>query len=433
MVFIDKFGSKILYYRSKTDYGYTEPNLSDKHEVVLTQNMGLYKDYQNRNYDVHLLSSYFGLSDTIGLYEIYSYFFDGNVESDFDMLELIFNGLFLKSDFCFCLNIDATFCWFVVTQQGIKILGTMQYSYTASKYTMGKFIKKLRYAIAKSGYNLNCVTYLFWSEKDLLIDIENYITKRFYLDEFFGKINGMKGMNCMNVMQLLDTEIKETYRVTAKDFLECLNKSFNKLKIYEKDGILYSGNTFYKDYSTCISPIINPNECNYGIILDCEGKSSGILQDGGRQFGGLIFCKYKNILLNLDTFICDEVLLEETILKVFDNYKLLTNLSLFKNKPIDILVYGTSDELLFTTSLHNVCSKKNIRNIIKNIHFVNVYDYINEYLMLNKPLDSKHTLDNVARFLNVQVVQPLHNPSNDARTLFNVLARILQITKKFVV
>lgn len=433
MVFIDRFGSKFLYYREKTDYGFKEPSLETPNEIIFTQDMELYKDYQNRNLNVYLLSSYFGLSQNLGLYEVYSYFFDGTIESDFEMLELIFNGLLQSSDFCFCLNIDATFCWFKIQNNSIKILGTMQYSYAASKYSMGKFIKKLRYGIAKSGYNLNKVSYFFWSKDDLLTDIDNYIPNRNYLEDFFGNIQGMKGMNCMNVMQLLDTEIKETYRVTAKDFVECLNKSFNKLKIYEKDGIIYSGNTFYKDYSTCVSPLINVNECVYGIILDCEGKSSGILQDGGRQFGGLIFCKYKNILLNLDTFICDEIMLEDTILKVLDNYKTLANIPVFSNKPIDVLVYGSSDEKLFVNSLANICSKKTFKNIQKSIRFINVYDYIKTYLSMNKPLNSRYTLENVAKILNVQVIQPIHNPSNDARTLFNVLARILQITKKFVV
>ena len=80
-----------------------------------------------------------------------------------------------------------------------------------------------------------------------------------------------------------------------------------------------------------------------------------------------------------------------------------------------------------------VLTKKNLKLILRNVHFINVYDYISNYLITYNPLDSKQTLENVAKVLNVQVVQPIHNPSNDARTLFNVLARILQITRKFVI
>ena len=53
MVFIDRFGSKFFYYRGKTDYGFNEPSLETPNEIIFTQDMELYNDYQNRNLNVY--------------------------------------------------------------------------------------------------------------------------------------------------------------------------------------------------------------------------------------------------------------------------------------------------------------------------------------------------------------------------------------------
>ena len=430
MIYIDRFGNKTMYYRNKKDYGFKEPDLFNKEEIILTQDLELLGKYQSKGFQTYLLSAYFGLAETLGLYEIFSYFFDGIVNDDFEMLQVLFDGLIVDSDYVFCLNIGATFCWFRVLQDKLEILGTMQYSYTGSKYSIGKFIKKLRFNIAKSGFNLKKIQYLFWSADTMITDIENYITEYSFLSEFFNKFEGMKGLSCLNIMQLLSTDIKETYKVTAMDFVDCLNQSFKRLNLYEENGTLYSGNVFYKDYSSCICDLINPKECEYGIILDCEGKESGILQEGISKIGGLIFCKYHNILLNVESFVSDDLMLEETIDKVINNFKSYNTNIL--NHNIRVLVYGTSDETLFQASLREKLSQRKYVNICNKLEFINVYDYINSYIDKFDDFDEKHTLENVAKYLSVRVLKPIHNPLNDARTLFNVLSRILQMTKKFV-
>lgn len=431
MIYIDRFGNKTMYYRNINDCGYTDPILPNKEEIILTQDLDLLGLYQSKGFQTYLLSSYFGLSESMGLYEIFSYFFDGVVNNDFEMLQIIFNGLINESDYVFCLNIDATFCWFKVNKDRLDIIGTMQYSHAISKYSVGKFIKKLRFSIAKSGYNLTKIQYMFWSADTMITDIENYVVNYTFLSDFFNKFDGMQGLSCLNVMQLLSTDIKEVYRVTAKDFVDCLNQSFKRLNLYELDGTLYSGNVFYKDYSTCTCDLINSKDCEYGIIIDCEGSESGILQDGLSKLGGLIYCKYHNLLLNVETFVCDEVMLAETIDKMVDNFKAY-NTNILASRKIHVLVYGTSDESLFKASLQKQVTARRYNAICNKLHFVNVYDYVNNYIDSKGSFEEKHTLENVAKYLNVRVIQPIHNPVNDSRTLFNVLSRVLQVTKKFV-
>ena len=123
-------------------------------------------------------------------------------------------------------------------------------------------------------------------------------------------------------------------------------------------------------------------------------------------------------------------MLEETIDKVINNFKSYNTNILSHN--IRVLVYGTSDETLFQASLREKLSQRKYVNICNKLEFINVYDYINSYIDKFDDFDEKHTLENVAKYLSVRVLKPIHNPLNDARTLFNVLSRILQMTKKFV-
>ena len=178
MIYIDRFGTKTMYYRNKSDYGFRDPVLTSKEEIIFTQDLELLGYYQSKGYQTYLLSSYFGLPKTLGLYEVFSYFFDGNVTDDFEMISVLMDGLINDSGYVFCLNIDATFCWFVVKKDRLEIIGTKQYSHSESKYSVGKFVKKLRFDIAKSGFNLKKVQYLFWSRDTNITDITNAIIKR---------------------------------------------------------------------------------------------------------------------------------------------------------------------------------------------------------------------------------------------------------------
>lgn len=434
MIYVDKVSNnKYIYYNSHHVSGYELPDLDlINSDLVVVQSAELYDYYTKLGARVKRLSDVLGLVTDMGLYEIFSFYFEGKVKDDIDMLELIFSGLLNNSDYCFCLKIGVTFCWFEVRKDRIVKLGTLQFGEKPSKYTVGRFIKRLKYQIAKSGVNLNKIRFLTWNKDDISEEFSTYITNYINLESFFGNIDGLKGLTCTNVVKLLSKDIQLRFNVTAETLVDALQVNFRTLGIYEKDGVLYSRNAYLKDYSICVSSILEPEKCTYGIIIDCEGKlgEDGSLQNGCRELGGLIYCKYDNILLNIDTFVCDEKLIEDTLERVFENYKDLTN----QMTNINVLVYGYSDVIMLQSSLEQIGGKKFRKKVLNRVNIVDCQPFFNDYIE-KKGLDIQKNpkLTKLATELKVSPVYPKHMPLNDARTLFNILAKILQITDEFVV
>lgn len=434
MIYVDKVSNnKYIYYNSHHVSGYELPDLDlINSDLVVVQSAELYDYYTKLGARVKRLSDVLGLVTDMGLYEIFSFYFEGKVKDDIDMLELIFSGLLNNSDYCFCLKIGVTFCWFEVRKDRIVKLGTLQFGEKPSKYTVGRFIKRLKYQIAKSGVNLNKIRFLTWNKDDISDEFSTYITNYINLESFFGNIDGLKGLTCTNVVKLLSKDIQLRFNVTAETLVDALQVNFRTLGIYEKDGVLYSRNAYLKDYSICVSSILEPEKCTYGIIIDCEGKlgEDGSLQNGCRELGGLIYCKYDNILLNIDTFVCDEKLIEDTLERVFENYKDLTN----QMTNINVLVYGYSDVIMLQSSLEQIGGKKFRKKVLNRVNIVDCQPFFNDYIeKKGLEIQKNPKLTKLATELKVSPVYPKHMPLNDARTLFNILAKILQITDEFVV
>ena len=434
MIYVDKVSNnKYIYYNSHHVSGYELPDLDlINSDLVVVQSAELYDYYTKLGARVKRLSDVLGLVTDMGLYEIFSFYFEGKVKDDIDMLELIFSGLLNNSDYCFCLKIGVTFCWFEVRKDRIVKLGTLQFGEKPSKYTVGRFIKRLKYQIAKSGVNLNKIRFLTWNKDDISEEFSTYITNYINLESFFGNIDGLKGLTCTNVVKLLSKDIQLRFNVTAETLVDALQVNFRTLGIYEKDGVLYSRNAYLKDYSICVSSILEPEKCTYGIIIDCEGKlgEDGSLQNGCRELGGLIYCKYDNILLNIDTFVCDEKLIEDTLERVFENYKDSTN----QMTNINVLVYGYSDVIMLQSSLEQIGGKKFRKKVLNRVNIVDCQPFFNNYIeKKGLEIQKNPKLTKLATELKVSPVYPKHMPLNDARTLFNILAKILQITDEFVV
>ena len=122
MVYIDgvlgkNLSEKYIWYRNSSDWGYGLPEIEED-ELILTQDLNLVSGYKN----TQTLSSYLNLPEGIGLFETFSFFFDGKISEDYEMIDLIFKGLINKSEYCFCLLINSTFCWFIIKDDKIKKL-----------------------------------------------------------------------------------------------------------------------------------------------------------------------------------------------------------------------------------------------------------------------------------------------------------------------
>lgn len=429
MIFIDKNSNtgSLIYYKDEDNKGILTDEILGSFKPKTTQITTTSSEVQElldkKGYQVSRLPEMLGLTQNLSLYEVFSYYFEGKVQTDYDMVDTIFKGLIYDSDWCFCLKIGVTFCWFTITPTKLVKLGAMQFSETITNYTVGRFIKRLRYNIARTGVNLSKIKFLYWNEDDYDLEFSKYIFTFDYLYRFFNNIDGLHDMKASNIMRLLSHTIKPKYIVTAEAFVSCLSDSFQDLGLTQKDGVLYSTQTYYKDYNTCVSPIIDSSKCSYGMIFDTEGVkgSDGKMTNGVSELGGLIYCKYKNILLNVDTFECDSLLLSETLNRVVLNYRDITGTNRYKKIPV--LVYGKSDILMLGNS--SIPEK-----IYRVFDFIDCKKFIKQHCT---EISDKPTLSNIAREFGVKPIYPKHRALNDSKTLFNILAKILQDSEEFVI
>ena len=424
MIYVDRLNDDIIYYKDKNTYGTGYPSsLIEDDNLIITQDMSLQLKFKERNISYESLSNLLRLPENMTLYDIFSFYFSGKVKDDFDMLVAIFNGLLVKSNKnYYCLKIGATFCWFYIENNKIFKLGKIQFSHVNTKYNIGNFVKQLYFKMAMSGVNINNVRYLIWNDNDMDNEFKSYLNNYRLLSSFFADIKGIVGMSCLDIYKFIDNEISFCVSLTADKFVDSLSNISEEIKLEDSDGSLKSNNIFYKDYSILECKTIDYKKCSFGVILDCEGfkGSDGSLSNGISEMGGIIYCIYNNTLINVDSFSCDYKMLDETLKMVFNNYKRMS-----KSQNINIIVYGSSDQKMFFASYRN---KSRF-----TLNFINAEKYIKNFLGVNSIKLEKVTLTNIAKSMYVMPLYPKHKPLNDARTLFNIIAKIYYITGQFII
>ena len=339
----------------------------------------------------------------MGYYEIFNHFFISTQNLTDEELYKILDKAFIQpsNQYCFCLKLHNTFCWFTVTDK-INILGKFQFSTAVSLQNVGVFIKQLRFNIVKSGIRLDHIKFLVWDDKVDLKHFENYIIQYDNLQDFFNKIQGCSNLSYKAIIQLLQKEDYSSYN--AETFVRCLKDNYEELGLYEKDGILYSSNlTYHKDYVGLSCPILDPKNCSYGIILDTEGRSSEAYQ-GIRELGGIIYCRNGNRLTILDTFYSDLYLAEDVLKQAMQMVKSL------QPGHIRVFTYGAFDKTLLYYSISGKTYKQlSFHDIAPAL----AAKYNNERSIKQSKLAEK---------LGVLVHKPKHSALADAKTLFNILA-----------
>lgn len=396
-------GADDLWFRSLDDCGYGQVEVDILEEIV-TCDPYIMSRWTSSGYTVTNLSLKLKLPAGLGVYEIFSYFFAGNVNTDFDMLNAIFRGLLLEPVLCFCFHVKGEFCWF---SSDLKILGRKVFKGKPSMYNLGYFYKSLQYDLAVSGCRV----------------------AKFYGDNFSRYIQAtpletlLWGMPLEEAFFILSRNIgKMTF--SCSELIDLLKQS--RVVLGYSDSGLRLKRSYQKNFSACYSSVIGHQGTKYGIIVDCEGKQggSGSLNDGCRELGGVIYGRYKDIVVCLDSFSCDDILFEDTMLRVIENYKSFHS----GDKTINVLTFGSSDAKMLSASIAS-CSRRS-RDKFKVFQFVDCKKYIE----VNTPEhEGRGTLANMARALDVMVLTPVHKPLNDAKTLFNVLAMILHRTGDFPV
>lgn len=410
MIYVDWVNGDYFFYTSTGEQGYGYPNCSN-HDIVLSQNSQIIELERAHGRQADFLSNQLGLPCSLDLYDIFSYYFDGKVSSDFEMLELIFNGLLKTSNYIYVLGVGVTYCIFTYDSR-VKKQSLLQFSYTASKYTVGKFYKRLMFEVAKLGYRLDKIKYLFWGTENILLEEKSVFGKD--LKQMLQGVEGLYFESVSDVIKELSLVHQLKYLPTADALVGCLD---TLVKSAEK-GVLTLEDVFYKDYSSCTANFLDDRRCSYGVIMDLEGSASGNISDGLSEVGGLVFKKYKDIMIVVDTFYSDRVLFVDTMKALSQNVV---------GNRVDVLVFGSTDKQMFLSTAESDCNQKDLKLLQRKFHFVDCLPYIyNVKSDLKVQVTGKQTLSNIAKGFNVKVVAPLHSPINDARTLFNVLAKCLQ-------
>lgn len=386
-----------------------------------------------------ILNVSLGLPQSWGLYEIFSYYFEScDVLSNNEMLDVLLSSVITcdsSINYSYCVifyeNDTYTFTWFCINNDTsrIKVLGNDKLVFkdsTTKVYELGKFIKSLRYNMAKTGCCIARTKFLVWSANCISSDISKYILGF----EVISSTLKLPESDYHKVVRFLSSDIRSHYKFTSSEFVNALSSSAKSLKIKsEENGELsYNSNNLFKDFSICTSTEVESHRqrAKWGVILDCEGNKDNA--SGLRELGGLIFCRYKNILLSVETFECTEVLLEETLQQVIKNYEVLIN-RYIPARGIDIFTFGGTDEFMIEDSLKNVSNKQFRKKIKRLFRFNDCRPYIMSYLNSEDfIINDKKTLSNIAKHLGVQVVSPKHSALADSRTLFNVLSFIFQET-----
>lgn len=339
----------------------------------------------------------------MGYYEIFNHYFIGTQNLSNEELFNILDKAFVQQCdlYCYCVKIHNTFCWFTLTDR-LNILGKLQFSNAATLQSIGMFIKQLRYNIVKSSkVRLDHVKFLVWDAKVDLKNFENYIIHYDNLQDFFNKIQGCNNLSYKAIIQLLQKEEYTSYN--AETFVKCLKDNYSELGLYEQDGILYSTTLkYHKDYVGLHSPILNPKDCSYGIILDTEGDGPSA-EHGVRELGGIIYCRNGTRLTILDTFYSDIHLLEDVLKQAIQVIKAL------QPGHIRIITYGSLDKVMLYHSISN--------KTFKQLSFHDIAPAL--ALVYNKNEGIKQS--KLAEKLGVLVHRPKHSALADAKTLYNIL------------
>lgn len=396
--------SRYFYYRDEKDYGYSLPEVKDN-ELVITQSWVIEEYYKARGIPYKRLSQYLGFKDTYGLYELYSMLFEGKIGTDFDMIRLLLQG-YSSPKRCFCLKLGATVCIFDVSTDGVvKKIASLQFSEKQSKYTVGRFIKRLRYSIADSGYNILGTSYLCWTARDYYC-FEDYVSSPIELKEMFSHIGSLSTMSLRALIKFLGKG--KVTEASADSFVSCLRVSGRELGLHKNImGNLEVNNDFSRDY---VSVSVDMPYSSYFLVLDTEGvkSSTGRMTNGVSEVGGLI-CGYSDGIIGVvSSFYSDRVLLKETLNAVVKN-------PVFRGK-IPTIVLGGSDEVMLRHS--------GVEKLLARLKFIDATSYVHSIY--------DGTLSNMAKSYGVQVYYPKHSALNDSKTLFNVLAEVLRRTGKWI-
>lgn len=380
--------------------------------LILTTSKAILSEYE---YAVPL-SSYLGITDKLlSLYDVWSFYFEGDISCDADMVKQLMDAFIAEKQWGYCFIVGYEVGWFRLTHNSIKPLGTVQFDCEITKYEIGSFVKRLRYALVKDGLSLKYITYYSYGNPF----IESHLDKWYSLSDIFKGVSGVPCGSLQSMMMRLSTSISLRYGI--KGVIDAIGSNVKALGMYDNHGELSCKYNYYKDFSVMTGSFSNSRNATFGIILDCEGVSGsdGSLKNGCREVGGIIFSELNGVLLPLYKFIADSLLFVDVMLNVVEVYRDVSD-RVESKEGIPTYVYGASDKLMLESQIR-VSGSRSSKRLRNKFRFIDVKHYIGRNI---GNMEGRHTLQNIAKHFGVYSVKPKHNALSDARTLFNIISEI---------
>lgn len=298
---------------------------------------------------------------------------------------------------------------------------------------ISEVIKSIRYILAKEGAVLGNVSLLFFSTA------EYKVFRSVFGSKLSNKVlilsDVLKELRCVDVsdygsfIRYLSSRHQDLARKSAYSITNVLIECCESIGLIYKEGVLSVTNIDYKkDFSSDRLNLNTRFDSTFGVILDCEGT----VNNGCTQVGGVIFCRKGIYLSKLETFSFDNLDIIEGFEQIFSSYEKQLGRYL-PNRGIDILVYGRNDEKMVNASFSGKRGKQMKRKIDRYFHYLDCQSFVDDFIDASGLSVDNHKLSTIAYALGVLVVEPKHNALNDAKTLFNVLAKILIETEEFVI
>ncbi len=341
------------------------------------------------------------------LYQQYDRYFDGGVVTDSEM-EALLKGLEEETAPCYVFKVGNTYCGVVYRNSSLQVLFHLQYSDKDTKYHQGRFVKKIQYQIASKGYNIKQAVFVVWGREDISPNLGEYVYHIQYLQEQLSQYSSLR-----EFYHTINYEIEPSNNISASQLVYLLNLSADLIGMHIKNGVFAFRRSLFKDYTLFSYDFTNRRiKPKYGVILDCEGVkgTNGSLSNGCSEIGGLIYVKADRKLFIVETFKAERELIPLTLKEVSKRYTMLAG-----GRKVPVLIFGASDVPLLQAS----CS----RGILNAFKFNNCMNFVHKYL---GGTGKVQTLSGYCREHGIMYKKPLHDPLNDAKTLFNVLAYIAE-------
>jgi len=332
-----------------------------------------------------------------------------------------------------------TFAWIKLSVDGTsEILGSEQCilpNADDNYCRLGCFFKQLETSITMSGITFGSLLPTFYSEQYyctyrniiLNMDVPEF-TSHSYLQDLLLSCLPRYMRQCVHnsfakLIRVFSNKISDEHQFSA---MRLCNIMQSDIGLAIKDGALVTQKQFYKDFSSDVIATDYNLPFKYGVILDCEGTSTG----GCSEVGGIIYGynKSKGMLLKIETFYFKQYDFLEGMQSLIERFGIVSGRH-FGNIPV--LTYGKTDEIMLQNELHESTSRSLRKKIQKSFIFLDAQDIIGEYLDSIDTSDlGNRKLSTVAKFVGVRVATPKHNALSDAKTLFNILAYLCFIERE---